>query len=98
MTDADRLRDAIARLGLSQRGLARELCIDERVVRRWCAGEEVPAVIWLAIEALEKRRIEASPPTAFPSPCGDHSWTITDSNFGPIDPPVTITLRREPKP
>ncbi len=55
MTDADRLRDAIARLGLSQRGLARELNIDERVVRRWCAGETVPQIVWLAIETLLER-------------------------------------------
>lgn len=51
MTDANKLRDTLARLGLSQRGLARELEIDERTVRRWCAGDsDVPTVVWMALE------------------------------------------------
>ena len=56
MTDADRIRDAITRLGTSQRGLARALDLDERMIRRWAAGaDRVPRVVWLAIEALLKR-------------------------------------------
>lgn len=56
MTDADRLRAQLARLGLSQRGLARALGLDERIVRRWAAGaDRVPPVVWLAVEALLKR-------------------------------------------
>jgi DNA-binding transcriptional regulator YiaG len=56
MTDADRLRDTLARLQLSQRGLARALDLDERIVRRWCAGQDrVPRVVWLAIDALVAR-------------------------------------------
>lgn len=52
--DADRLRAAIARLGTTQRGLARLLELDERQVRRYCAGQvPVPKVVWLAIEILE---------------------------------------------
>lgn len=53
-TDADRIRAAIARLGTTQRGLARLLELDERMIRRYCAGQlAVPKVVWLAIEILE---------------------------------------------
>lgn len=54
-SDADRLRAELERLGLSQRGLARELDLDERTVRRWCAGDSpVPRVVWLAIRATRR--------------------------------------------
>jgi hypothetical protein len=56
MTDADRMRAAIAKLNTTQRGLARALDLDERLVRRWCAGQDsVPRVVWLALEALVAR-------------------------------------------
>ncbi len=57
MTDADRLRAALERLGLSQRGFARAIECDERVIRRMCAGQQaVPAVIWLALDGLASRQ------------------------------------------
>ena len=46
-------RSALARAGLTQRGAARVLGINERTVRRYAAGEPVPYVIWLALKALE---------------------------------------------
>lgn len=46
-------RSALARAGLTQRGAARALGINERTVRRYAAGEPVPYVIWLALKALE---------------------------------------------
>lgn len=56
-SDADRLRKLLSDAGLSQRGAARQLDIDERTMRRYCSGElDVPRVVWLAIEALSKRR------------------------------------------
>jgi transcriptional regulator with XRE-family HTH domain len=56
MTDADRLRAMLERLRLSQRGLARALDLDERLVRRWCAGQQpVPVIVWLALEGLASR-------------------------------------------
>lgn len=56
-TDATRLRSTLARLGLSQRGLARELELDPRVVRRYCTGEiPVPRAVWLALDGLAARR------------------------------------------
>lgn len=59
-TDADKIREAITRLGTTQRGLAAMLEVDERTMRRYCAGEyPVPAIVWLAIEALLKRSPKA---------------------------------------
>ena len=61
-TDADRLRATLAALGLSQRGAARDLGLDERTVRRYCAGElVVPRVVWLALAGLQ-----AQPPRPVP--------------------------------
>ena len=48
-------RLALARAGLTQRGAARVLGINERTVRRYAAGEPVPTVVWLALKALETR-------------------------------------------
>jgi hypothetical protein len=53
LSDADKLRNALFELGLSQRGAARELDIHERTMRAYCAGRDtVPRVIWLALRAL----------------------------------------------
>ena len=47
------LRDLLASLGLSQRGAAKQLGIDERTMRRYCAGDlPVPRVVQLALSAL----------------------------------------------
>ena len=48
-------RLALARAGLTQRGAALALGINERTVRRYAAGEPVPTVVWLALKALETR-------------------------------------------
>jgi transcriptional regulator with XRE-family HTH domain len=53
VTAAD-FRAALARAGLTQRGAALALGINERTVRRYAAGEPVPTVVWLALKALEK--------------------------------------------
>ena len=45
-------RLALARAGLTQRGAARALEINERTVRRYAAGATVPRVVWLALERL----------------------------------------------
>jgi predicted transcriptional regulator len=45
-------RASLARAGLTQRGAARALGINERTVRRYCAGHFVPRVVWLALERL----------------------------------------------
>ena len=48
-------RSALRRAGLTQRGAALALGINERTVRRYAAGEPVPTVVWLALKALETR-------------------------------------------
>ena len=52
-TDADRLRDLLARAGLSQRAAARELGVDERTMRYWCSGDHTPPR--MAFHALNPR-------------------------------------------
>ena len=48
-------RLALRHAGLTQRGAARALGINERTVRRYAAGEPVPTVVWIALRALETR-------------------------------------------
>ena len=48
-------RLALRHAGLTQRGAARALGINERTVRRYAAGERIPMVVWLALKALETR-------------------------------------------
>jgi hypothetical protein len=56
LTDADKLRNAIFELGLSQRAFARAIQFDERMIRYYCAGAyPVPRVIWLALEGIGSR-------------------------------------------
>lgn len=58
MTDADRIRKMLAALGLSQRGAARALDLDERQLRRYCTGDApVPQTVWLALEALRRDQV-----------------------------------------
>jgi len=45
-------RASLARAGLTQRGAARALGINERTVRRYAAGTPIPRVVWLALERL----------------------------------------------
>lgn len=51
-TDATRVKDLLARMGMSQRGAARELEISERMMRYYCGGDKVPRVVMLALERL----------------------------------------------
>ena len=68
MTDADRLRHRLTALGLTQRGLARQLDVDERTVRRYCAGDvAVPRVVWLALDALTAQSGTGPSPATTPS-------------------------------
>jgi hypothetical protein len=50
---SDRIRALLAQLDMSQRGAARELGINERTMRDYCAaGSDVPRVVFLALERL----------------------------------------------
>jgi hypothetical protein len=51
-SDANKVRELIDRAGLSQREAARELDINEREMRGYCAGDKVPRVVILALERL----------------------------------------------
>jgi hypothetical protein len=52
-SDAERVRELLARAGLGQRAADRELDIPERTMRYCCAGQEpVPRVVMPALEHL----------------------------------------------
>lgn len=51
-TDATKVRNLLSQIGLGQRGAARELDIHERTMRGYCAGDQVPRVVILALERL----------------------------------------------
>ena len=56
-TPAQRIRDLLVLADLSQRAAARELEVDERSMRCWCAGKETPPrMALLALEQLVERR------------------------------------------
>jgi len=53
---ADLIRHHLSEAGLSQRGAARELGIDERTMRRYCAGDLlVPPLVILALRQIAQR-------------------------------------------
>jgi hypothetical protein len=57
MDDADRLRDILSRLNLSQRALAATLEVPERDLRHLFQGHgKAPAWLWLALAELERRQ------------------------------------------
>jgi len=61
-SQADKLRAILADLGLSQREAARVLEVQEGTFRGWCSGKgKIPAVVWLALEALAMRRAKGPP-------------------------------------
>jgi hypothetical protein len=51
-TDADRVRELLKQAYLGQREAARELELNERAMRGYCAGEKVPRYVILALERL----------------------------------------------
>lgn len=56
---AQHIRDLLLRAGLSQRQGARELGVDERLMRYWCTGDiDPPKMAILALERLiDTRRV-----------------------------------------
>lgn len=61
LSPADRIRYQLMLCGLSQRSGARELGIDDRTMRHYCAGRPVPRFIdfamqYLVIRAARDRR------------------------------------------
>jgi hypothetical protein len=59
------LADLLGDAGLSQRGAAKALGINERTMRRYCSGDAaVPRVIVLALERLRDTRRDRESPAA----------------------------------
>jgi hypothetical protein len=53
----DELRAALDRLGLSQRGGAKALEVDERTMRRWIAGAAaIPGPVQVALRCMAQLR------------------------------------------
>lgn len=55
LSPADRIRYQLLMAGLSQRGAAKLLGINERTFRRYCTGEAVPRVVDYAMQYLVVR-------------------------------------------
>lgn len=64
-SDAQRLRQLLSQLSLSQRGAAAELGANPRDMRYWCSGERpVPRMVVLALERLvDLQRMVQNGPT-----------------------------------
>lgn len=58
----ERLRECLAALRWSQRGLADALACDERQVRRWAAGATVPPSVAAWLERLASYHERHPPP------------------------------------
>lgn len=57
LTDADLIRQRLESAAISQREAARQLGIDERIMRRYCAGAApVPPLVFLALDRLAQIR------------------------------------------
>jgi hypothetical protein len=66
-SDADVIRQKLEVLELSQREAARQLSIDERTIRYYCAGKmPVPPAILLALNGLQQSPQHAPPPFMLP--------------------------------
>ena len=62
----DRLREALALLRWSQRGLAEALDCADRLVRRWTAGDsDIPISVGAGLETLAQVHASAPPPTGW---------------------------------
>ena len=62
----DRLRECIALLRWTQRGLADALACDDRLVRRWASdGASIPPSVAAWLETLAQVHAAAPPPTGW---------------------------------
>jgi plasmid maintenance system antidote protein VapI len=54
-TQSDRLKALLRELKLTRRGAARILEMNERTIRRYCAGSSsIPRAVFIALESLKK--------------------------------------------
>lgn len=49
---SEELRRLLKALDLSQRAAAKELGVSERTMRYWCAGEEFPPMVLMALKYM----------------------------------------------
>ena len=84
-SDADLIRARLAALGLSQREAARQLGVDDRTMRYYCAGKEpVPPAVMLALEELRANAALASS-TAVVLPELEAAYEAADRDAQPLD-------------
>ncbi len=84
LSDANLIRHKLETLGFSQREAARQLGIDERTVRYYCAGKmPVPSAVFLALEDLKKSPQNAPAPTVLPEL--QAAFEAADRNAQPLD-------------
>jgi len=83
-SDADVIRQKLEALELSQREAARQLGIDERTMRYYCAGKmPVPAAILLALNNLQQSPQHAPPPFVLPEL--QAAFDAVDRDLRPLD-------------
>ena len=62
----DRIRECLAMLRWTQRGLADALGCDDRLVRRWASGDaEIPASVAAWLETLARVHAATPPPAGW---------------------------------
>lgn len=80
-TDADLIREQLSALGLSQREAARQLGVEDRAMRYYCAGKlAVPAAVMLALEQLR-----AAATLVVVHPALEAAYQAADASPQPLD-------------
>ena len=93
-TDADLLRGMLDTLGLSQRQAARQLGIDERTMRYYCAGKApVPSAVFLALQDLQNSPQYAPAPATLPEL--QAAFEAADRSAQPLDELTLSTQLRQ---
>jgi hypothetical protein len=83
ISDADRLREHLAALGISQREAARQLGVDDRAMRYYCAGKlPVPAAIMHSLPQLQPAR---APSSLVIPPSLEAAYQAADQRREPLD-------------
>jgi hypothetical protein len=82
--DADVIRQKLEALEVSQREAARQLGVDERTMRYYCAGKmPVPPAILLALDGLQQSPQHAPPPFVLPEL--QAAFDAVDRQVRPLD-------------
>ncbi len=58
---ATRMREMLKECGLTQRGAARKLGVNERTMRHWLAGDNaIPKMAFMALETIIKKPVDTN--------------------------------------